>query len=112
MAFFFLLLLSLLLFSVTSLPQNEEQKDLKNVQFGQKRNTFKVLGKESVVVKEIIVIKNKSSILHWIHWKDALRASQELTRPHPLQGQLKDFASRRAFQGALYTQGCLGKWFF
>jgi hypothetical protein len=42
-----------------------ELKDLKSTQFNQKRKHFKADDKKSVVVKEIVAIKKKSSTLHW-----------------------------------------------
>jgi hypothetical protein len=39
------------------------QKDLKNLQFGQKRNIFNVAAKEDMVDKEISAIKKKANTL-------------------------------------------------
>jgi hypothetical protein len=40
--------------------QKAEQKDFKNLQFSQKRSTFKIGAKEDVVTKEIRAIKEES----------------------------------------------------
>jgi hypothetical protein len=58
--------------------QKAEQKDLS----GQERSTLKVIDKKNRFVKEISIIKKKSSSLHWDNRKDALRSSQELARLH------------------------------
>jgi hypothetical protein len=57
------------------------------MKFGQKRSTFKIVNKECIVVKEISIIKKKSSSLHQDNRKDVLRASQELVGVYPSQDQ-------------------------
>jgi hypothetical protein len=62
-----------------------------------------VVDKDGVLVKEISTNEKKPSPLHENNRKDALRTSQKLSRPHPLQLQgyakvkmhLKDFLLRR-----------------
>jgi hypothetical protein len=51
-----------------------------NLQFSHKRSVFKIKAREVMVAEEIR--KNPIS-LHENNRKDALRASQELSRPHP-----------------------------
>jgi hypothetical protein len=63
--------------------QKAEQKNLKNVQFGQKRSVFKAGDERGMLVKDIRVTKKK--ITYQDNRKDTLRASQELARPHPWQ---------------------------
>jgi hypothetical protein len=42
--------------------QKVEQKCLKSLQSGQKRNKLKVVNKEGVIIKEIGTIKNKQAL--------------------------------------------------
>jgi hypothetical protein len=72
-------------FIVRIIKKKTKQKNLKNMQFGQKRSKWKVVNQLGVGVKKLSVIKRKPSTLNWSNRKDALRASQELTRPHPWQ---------------------------
>lgn len=65
--------------------QNAKCKALKNLQFGQKRSTWKAGDKEAVVAGEIKGTGKKPSALHWKNMKDAWRISRELATSYPSQ---------------------------
>jgi hypothetical protein len=63
-----------------------EQKDLKNLQCGQKC-LCKDGAKKGIVSERISTIKKKLNTFHQDNRKDVLRASQELARPYPSQAE-------------------------
>jgi hypothetical protein len=74
------------MFIVRIRSKKTDQKDLRNLQFGWKSH-HKVGAKEVMVSEEISTIKKKPSTFYQDNRKDALRASQELAKPHRLQAQ-------------------------
>jgi hypothetical protein len=66
---------------------------------------FKISVNEGVAVK-ISAIEKKPSTLHCDNRKDALRTSQELTRPYPLQAQ--GCTSLNSFERLCFGNDLLG----
>jgi hypothetical protein len=63
----------------------KKSRKIEKLKFCQKSYLSKVeTFLEDIVVKDISDIKPKSTTLHLNKRKDALKASQELARPHPL----------------------------
>jgi hypothetical protein len=71
---------------------------LKILQLGRKRSVHKVVVKESMVVEENSTTEKKPGTLHQDNRKDALRTSQEFSRPQLLQDQGYNFFERLCFE--------------
>lgn len=101
-----------------SWEQEAEWKDLKEIQYGQKRSEQKVQVKEDTVAKEINTIEKKPSTLLQDNKKDALKVFQEWAIPHPMEAQ--KLKSVKLFQRVSFEKkamvcpaslGLLSEWF-